>query len=124
MSGVLNVSNPDLSRHNQPKEPSLLQNESYLKQFNFVRPTSLFSTLLPTNVFFISLARPHGTRRHCGRYASRVFNRSACSNSTGRSYRQKEDNHIIWFNLGDRFNSPMYIYRKFPLPHPDDTKNL
>ena len=40
---------------------SSLQNESYLKQFNFVRPTFYFPPLQPANVNFfplLSVARP------------------------------------------------------------------
>ena len=116
MSGVLNVSNSALSRDNQPKELSLRQNDYYLKQFDSVCPTSFISLLRCSHLMFFlsSLAQPHSTRRHRGCYASRVFTRSACSNSTGGPYRQKEDNHIIWFNLGDRINSPICIYRTSP----------
>ena len=68
-------------------------------------------------MFFVhsSLARPHGTRRHRGRYAGWVFNWSACSNTAGRSSWPKEDNHIIWFNLGHRIYSTKRIYCTFPL---------
>ena len=85
-----------------PKELSSLQNESYLKHFNFVRPTFFIPLICcrqPMVFFLLLLARPHGARRHCCRYASRFFVGSACSNSTGRSYRRKEDNRLsglIW----------------------------
>ena len=108
MSGVLNVSNLIPSRDNQPKELSLRQNEYYLKQFNFVRLSSSPPSQ-PANYLLSSLARPYSTRRDRGSYASRVLSWSACSNSTSRSYRQKKDNHNIWFDLGDWINSPMCI---------------
>jgi hypothetical protein len=119
MSGVLNVSDLDFarSRDNQLNELSLRQNQSYLKQFDFVRLSSdssltfLFqaASQRPANDFFSSLARPRSTRRDRGSYAGRVVSRSTCSNSSSRPYRQKKDNYNSWFDLGDWINYPMRI---------------
>ena len=75
----------------------------------------------PANDPLPSLARPRSTRRYRGNYASRVLSRSACSNTTSRSYWQKKDNHSCWLDLGDRINSPMCICGKssfYPVPPP------
>ena len=91
---------------NRPDRTSPTWNNLTLCQFVYLH---LYPPSQPANDLLSSLARPRSTRRYRGSYASRVLSRSACCNSTSRSYRQKKDNHNSWFDLGGRIDSPMRI---------------